>query len=160
MRDKTHNPTSWKFIIIIILLTAMSIAGIFAPERILWPQDSNILRWVLAILLSFILSWILFWLSIMAPDASMLATGGLDWQRIKSKGKGQFVQGIMVADLRRVLYFQPLIALVAGWILDWGINKIVGIISVLTFISIAASFFRAFKQWELNEKADKASMQT
>ena len=86
----------------------------------------------------------------------MISEGRLD----RSKGKGQFVQGIMVRDLRRVLYFQPLIVLVAGWILNWGINKIVGIISVLTFISIAASLFRAFKQWELNEKADRASIQT
>jgi hypothetical protein len=160
MRYKIHKKRLLNFIIVIILLTAMSVAGISAPERISWLQDSNVLRWIFAILCSLILSYILGWLSTVAPDSSMADEESFNWQRVKSKGKGQYIQGIMIADLKRVLYFQPLIVLLVGWILGWGIGKIVRIISLLTFVSICASFLGALRQWELNEKEEKISMQT
>jgi hypothetical protein len=161
MRSKVHNNGTLNFMVVIILLTAMSIAGIFAPERISWLQGSVILKWAIAILCSLILTYILAWLSTVAPNSLTHPDNTLNWQKIKSKGKGQYIQGMMVADLKTVLYFQPLIVLLAGWILDWGLNRIVGIISVLTFVSICASCFRAFRQWELNEKEEKkVSVQT
>jgi hypothetical protein len=160
MRHKAHKNGALHFMVVIVLLTAMSVAGSFAPERSSWLQGSIIFKWALAILCSLVISYILVWLSDAPLDSSLKADNSLNMQNIKARSWVQHIQGTMVADLKRVLYFQPLIVLLAGWILEWGINKIVGIISFLTLLSICDSFFRSLRQWELNKKEEKPSVQT
>lgn len=148
MKYKTYTRDTF-----LISLTAMSIAGMFAPERISWLQDSTILRWTVAILCGLVASYVLVRLS--TSDSSLLADGNLNWQKIRSNGKGQYIEGIMIAYLKRVLFLHPLIGLLVGWILDWGVAGIIRVISAITFITICASFFGALRQWELNEKKER-----
>jgi hypothetical protein len=57
-----------------------------------------------------------------------------------------------MTDLRRVLSIQPLLVLLIGWIMAWGVNRIIGVVSFLNLLTVCASFFRALRLSELNEK--------
>lgn len=150
MSMKKHTNESLHFIIVIPLLLTLSLVGLIAPESVLRLQGSNLLKWSVAILCALIFGYILVWLSTVSTDAGNL----------QSKSRSYYMREIMITDLRRVLYFQPLLVLLVGWILAWGVNKIIGVVSFLNFITICASFFRALRLWELNEKEHRASLQT
>jgi hypothetical protein len=156
MKPNTHTNGKWNFIAVVTLLIVASIAGMFAPERISWLQGSDSLRWAVAILCGIVLGYVLVWLSIAAPE-SAVADADSNWQETRRDGKGKYIQRVMVVDLKQVLYFQPLVVLISGWIMSWGIQRIILIISFMTFASICASFFKALRQWEINEKSENAS---
>lgn len=137
------------FIIIILLLLALSVIGIIAPESVQRLQDSNTLKWPVAILCGLVFSYILTWLS----------TANTSPRHLEPKSKSHLIRDIMITDLRRVLYFQPFLVLLIGWILGWDVNRIVGVVSVLNFVTVFASFFRALKLSESNGKGHGASPQ-
>jgi|ERR1041384_4989596 hypothetical protein len=139
-----------KFIIIVLFLMAVSLVGMIAPESVSRLQGSNLLRWSVAILCGLIFSYILVWLSTAVTDA-----GNLQLQDFR-----HYLQDTMITGLRRVLYFQPLLGLLMGWILGWDVNRIISVLSVVNFITVCASFFGALKQWELSKKKHTASLQT
>lgn len=139
-----------KFIIIVLFLMAVSLVGLIAPESVSRLQDSNLLRWSVAILCGLIFSYILVWLSTAVTDA-----GNLQLQDFR-----HYLRDTMITGLRSVLYFQPLLGLLMGWILGWDVNRIISVLSVVNFITICASFFGALKQWELSKKKHTASLQT
>ena len=139
-----------KFIIIVLFLIAVSLVGMIAPESVSRLQGSNLLRWSVAILCGLIFSYILVWLSTAVTDA-----GNLQLQDFR-----HYLRDTMITGLRRVLYFQPLLGLLVGWILGWDVNRIISVLSVLNFITLCASLFGALKQWELSKKKHAASLQT
>jgi Na+/melibiose symporter-like transporter len=145
-----HIKGSLNFIIIVLLLLVVSLVGIIAPESVSRLQGSNPLKWSVAILCGLIFSYILVWLSNAVADG----------RNLQSKSRSHYIRESMIKDLRRVLYFQPLLVLLIGWILGWGVNRIVGIVSFLNFVTVCASFFRGLRLWELNEKEHRASLQT
>jgi hypothetical protein len=131
-----------KFTIILLFLIAVSLVGMIAPESVSRLQDSNLLRWSVAILCGLTFSYILVWLSTAVTDA-----GNLQLQDF-----GHYLRDKMITDLRRVLYFQPLIGLLVGWILGWDVNRIISVVSFLNFLTVCVSFFGALKQRELSKK--------
>ena len=150
MSMKKHTNESLNFIIIVLLLLVLSLVGLIAPESVSRLQASNPLKWSVAILCALIFGYIWVWLSTVVIDA----------RNLQPRSRSHYMREIMITDLRRVLYFQPLVLLLVGWILGWGVNKIIGVVSFLNFITICASFFRALRLWELNEKEYRASLQT
>ncbi len=148
--NRRHTNETSIFIVNIFLLFAVSLVGIIAPESISHLQNSNPLKWSVAILGGLIFSYVSVWLLIAAP---IIGTR-------ESKSKGHYMREIMVTDIRRSLYFQPFLVLLVGWILGWGTTKIISIVSFINFVTICASFFRALRLWELNGKKHKASLQT
>ena len=150
MSMKKHTKESLNFMIIILLLLALSLVGMIAPESISRLQGSAPLKWSVAILCALIYIYIYVSLSTVVTDA----------RNLQSKSKSHYMREIMVPDLKRVLYFQPFAVLLVGWILGWTVNRIVGVVSILNFITVFASFFRALRLWELNEKEHRASLQT
>ena len=154
MRNKNHIKETVIFIIFISAFIALGLLGTLAPESVSWLQSSAIRKWSVALLCGIFFSFVLGWLATVDPDVSNFIAGEYqsNWQSIKSKGKGQYIKLMMVAHLRKVLYFQPFLALLIGWILGWSVNRIVGVVSFINFITICFSFFLALRQWELNEK--------
>lgn len=87
-----------KFIIIVLLLIAVSRVGMFAPESVSRLQGSNFLRWSVAISCGLIFGYILVWLSTAVTDA-----GDLQLQDFR-----HYLPDTMIAGLRRILYLHPL----------------------------------------------------
>lgn len=139
-----------KFIIIVLFLMAVSLVGMIAPESVSRLQGSNFLRWSVAILCGLLFCYILVWLSTAVTDA-----GNLQLQDFR-----HYLRDTMITGLRRVLYFQPLLGLLVGWILGWDVNRIISVLSFLNFITVCTSFFLALRQWELSKKKHTASLQT
>ena len=150
MSRANQTNESLNFIIIVLLLVVMSLVGMITPESVSRLQGSNPLKWTVAILCGSLLSYILAWLSRAALDSGNL----------QSKSRSHYVREIMITDLGRVLHFQPFLVLLVGWILGWGVNEIIGVVSFLIFVTVCASFFRALRQWELREKKHRVSLQT
>ena len=144
MKVNVSNNKSLKFIIIVTLLTVLSIAGLNLPDRISWLENSDILRWAIAILCGLCVSYVLVWLSISSRDSDLINTEESHLRGIKSKGRFDLIQSTMIADLKYVLYFSPLVTLIAGWILGWSVSHIIGVISMITFVTITAAFFRGY----------------
>jgi uncharacterized membrane protein (Fun14 family) len=59
----------------------------------------------------------------------------------------------------RTFYFQPIFGVIIGWLLGWGIRKIISVISFFIFLTICFSFFDVQRYWEVNEKREKKSVQ-
>ena len=138
-----------KFIIIVLFLMAVSLVGMIAPESVSRLQGSNLLRWSVAILCGLIFGYILMWLSTAVTDA-----GNLQLQDFR-----HYLRDTMITGLRRVLYFQPLLGLLVGWILGWDVNRIISVLSFLNFVTVCTSFFLALRQWELSKKKPIAPLQ-
>lgn len=143
------NGQRLSFIIIVLLLLILSLVGMIAPESAARLQGHGPLKWSVAILCGLTFSYILTWLLTAAPET-------ID---PPSKSRGRYMQDIMITDIRRVLYYQPFLVLLIGWIMGWDVNRIVAVVSFLNLVTVCASFFRALRQWELREKEHKASLQ-
>ena len=162
MSDKSQRIETLKFIILVLFLIAISLIGILAPESVSRLQGSDFIRWSAAISCCLILSYFLSWIASVAPDATNPITQReqINWQIMQSKGKGQYIREIMMADMKRALYLYPLMLIIVGWILGWSVNKIIGVVSIINLVNICGSFFHALKLWELVEKKHKALPQT
>jgi hypothetical protein len=154
MSDRKSSNEAVTFVVAVSLLAAVSLLGILAPESVSRLQGSDLVRWSAAIACALLFSFVLIRLTASSPDAESpsVGAGESNWQGLRAEGRGRYVRMIMLADLRRVLAVQPLLVLLVGWVLGWGVNRIVGVVSIINFVTACASFFHGLRQWELNER--------
>lgn len=150
MSSRKRPDESLKFAIIILFLIAVSLVGMIAPESVSRLQGSTLLRWSVAILCGLIFSYILVWLSNAVTD-----DGNLQLQDF-----GHYLRDTTITNLRRALYFQPLVGMFVGWILGWDVNRIISVVSFLILITVCVSLLAALRQRELSKKKQTVSSQT